>query len=116
VQTPYFWFPVEPHFIKLCHHWLPRPLRVRLWQRWNMGNRKRATTLDEAISKMEDEPYLLDQPMSAVVSCKPDSQGALFPVRQVPHCFPWPEQHPDVASEVSRGTIPSPHSQRHLQR
>jgi hypothetical protein len=63
IQTPYFWFPVEPHFVKLFHHWLPRPLRVRLWQHWNMGNRKRAASLDEAVHKMEGEPYLLDQRM-----------------------------------------------------
>src|SRR3546814_10323990 len=31
VQTPYFWFPVDPHFYKLpFYHWLPRPLRAKL--------------------------------------------------------------------------------------
>ena len=63
IQTPYFWFPVEPHFIKLFHHWLPRPIRVRKWQTCNMENRDKATCLDDAILKMEDEPYLLDQRM-----------------------------------------------------
>ena len=31
VQTPYFWFPVDPHYYKMpLFHWLPRPTRARL--------------------------------------------------------------------------------------
>jgi hypothetical protein len=31
IQTPNFWFPIDPHFWKLPFiHWLPRPLRARL--------------------------------------------------------------------------------------
>lgn len=61
VQTPYFWFPVEPHFIKPIVHWLPRPLRVYLFTKMKMGNRKKAASIDEAIASVESEPYLLDQ-------------------------------------------------------
>ncbi len=60
VQTPYFWFPVEPHFLKVVHHWLPRPLRVSMFMRFQMGQRKKAASLEEAVRKVESEPYLLD--------------------------------------------------------
>ena len=60
VQTPYFWFPIEPHFIKLAHHWLPKPLRASMWLRFKMGQRARAKDIDQAMSKLDDEPYLLD--------------------------------------------------------
>jgi hypothetical protein len=63
VQTPYFWFPIEPHFVKLIHHWLPKPLRASMWMRFQMGYRGRANNIDEAMSKLDDEPYLLDMRM-----------------------------------------------------
>lgn len=63
VQTPYFWFPIEPHFMKLFHHWLPRPLRVSIFMRFDMHCQPRAISLDEAVKRAEDDPYLLDQRM-----------------------------------------------------
>lgn len=33
IQTPNFWFPIEPHFWRFpIVHWLPRPMRIRLFQ------------------------------------------------------------------------------------
>lgn len=63
IQTPYFWFPVEPHFVKVAHHWLPKSLRVSMWLRFKMGERGRARNIDEAMRKLDDEPYLLDMRM-----------------------------------------------------
>lgn len=63
VQTPYYWFPVEPHFIKPLHHWLPKPLRASMWMRFRMGHRGRASDLGDAMRRLDDEPYLLDQRM-----------------------------------------------------
>lgn len=63
VQTPYFWFPLEPHFIKPLHHWLPKPLRASMWMRFRMGRRGRASNLGDAMRRLDDEPYLLDQRM-----------------------------------------------------
>jgi hypothetical protein len=37
VQTPNYWFPVEPHFLTLCWHWLPRRVRVALLRRHRFG-------------------------------------------------------------------------------
>lgn len=61
IQTPYYWFPVEPHFLAPFFHWLPRPWRISLVMRLSLGRRGRAATLDEAIRKIEDQPILLDQ-------------------------------------------------------
>jgi len=37
VQTPNFWFPVEPHFRAPLVHWLPEPLRARLLMTVHLG-------------------------------------------------------------------------------
>ena len=31
IQTPYFWFPVDPHYYRMpLFHWFPRPIRARM--------------------------------------------------------------------------------------
>jgi hypothetical protein len=72
VQTPYFWFPIEPHFVKPLHHWLPRPLRVSIFLKFDMHCQGRAQSLDEAVTRVEDDPYLLDLRMFRFLF--PDSQ------------------------------------------
>jgi hypothetical protein len=37
VQTPNFWFPVEPHFLTPAWHWLPVAVRVALLRRRRWG-------------------------------------------------------------------------------
>jgi hypothetical protein len=37
VQTPNFWFPVEPHFLTPAWHWMPRRARIALLQRHRFG-------------------------------------------------------------------------------
>jgi Methyltransferase domain len=39
VQTPNFWFPIEPHFRFLGWQWLPVPWRVALLRRGRFGSR-----------------------------------------------------------------------------
>jgi len=48
VQTPNFWFPVEPHFLTPAWHWLPVGLRVALLQRRRWGWRGPCPDADRA--------------------------------------------------------------------
>jgi len=49
VQSPNFWFPVDPHFWRLpFQHWLPRPARARLMQWLPLATAGRARGLSEA--------------------------------------------------------------------
>jgi hypothetical protein len=49
VQTPYFWFPYEPHFRIAFFHWLPEQIRYRLAMRFNLGFFERQKTVEDAI-------------------------------------------------------------------
>jgi Methyltransferase domain len=62
VQTPYFWFPLEPHCMTPIFHWLPKPIRVGLVLRFGLGHWKRCITVDEAVRQVEDA-RLLDKRM-----------------------------------------------------
>lgn len=62
VQTPYFWFPIEPHFITPFLHWLPLSLRVKLAQTLPLGNWPRANNVDEAMLA-QTSSVLLDRAM-----------------------------------------------------
>jgi len=37
VQTPNYWFPIEPHFHVPGWHWMPLALRVAIIRRWRCG-------------------------------------------------------------------------------
>lgn len=38
VQTPYFWFPIDPHFYRVpAFHWMPAPMQVALLRRFRLG-------------------------------------------------------------------------------
>jgi hypothetical protein len=62
VQTPYFWCPVEPHFMTPLFHWLPRPLRVTLVMHFALGHFGRASTVDQAVRDV-DSCRLIDKRM-----------------------------------------------------
>ncbi len=62
VQTPSFWFPVEPHFMRPFFHWLPKPMRVSWVSRVSVGHFPKAQSIDEAVS-IVDSARLLDKKM-----------------------------------------------------
>jgi hypothetical protein len=64
VQTPNFWFPIEPHCMTPFFHWLPKPTRIWLVRRFALGHWPRAATLDSAM-RIEAEARLLNRKMMA---------------------------------------------------
>lgn len=63
VQTPYFWFPLEPHARTPFLHWLPESLKFRLVMARKCGPYwSKAATVDEAMRTIQDAT-LLDRRM-----------------------------------------------------
>jgi hypothetical protein len=62
VQTPYFWFPIEPHFSALFIHWLPEVTRARLVMKRDLGFMPGARTVAEAMRSVQSA-RLLDKTM-----------------------------------------------------
>lgn len=68
VQTPYWGFPLEPHFRAPLFHWLPEQWRLRLVMRFRLGFATRASSVDQAM-RLVQSAVLLDRRQF----------GALFP-------------------------------------
>lgn len=61
VQTPYYWFPVDPHFYRMpFFHWLPTSLRLKLVRRFQLGWARPVTDVPHAMSIVESS-VLLDR-------------------------------------------------------
>lgn len=54
VQTPNFWFPIEPHFLTPAWHWLPKSTRVALLRRRRFGQRGPCPDPAEARAMVEE--------------------------------------------------------------
>jgi Methyltransferase domain len=53
VQTPNFWFPIEPHFLTPIFHWLPEHVRIWLIQRMSLGHMSKQSSISEAVQVIE---------------------------------------------------------------
>lgn len=58
IQTPNFWFPIEPHARAPFLHWLPRTVAYRLHMMMDLGFYPKARTEDEAMTWAEDAAML----------------------------------------------------------
>lgn len=61
VQTPYLWFPIEPHFRVPFVHWLPDALRIRLHSSMTLGYARRCDYV-EAMNRA-DIYRIVDKPL-----------------------------------------------------
>ena len=71
VQTPNFWFPIEPHFRAPFFHWLPEQGRYRLLMQFNLGFGGKRRTVDEAMRGLQSAVLLEKRQMAALF---PDAQ------------------------------------------
>jgi hypothetical protein len=53
IQTPNYWFPIEPHCMTPFFHWLPKPIRIWLVSHFQLGHWKKAVSIDEAVRIVE---------------------------------------------------------------
>ena len=53
VQTPYFWFPYEPHFRTPLFHWFPEQIRYRLLMNFNLGFFERKESVETAMTAVQ---------------------------------------------------------------
>ena len=61
VQTPNFWFPIEPHYMAPFIHWLPRPLQEVMVRRLPLGYfRRKEPDWDSAMACIDATPRLLN--------------------------------------------------------
>jgi hypothetical protein len=66
VQTPYFWFPVEPHCATAFFHWVPESIRLSMLMRRPRGNWGQAADVDTAMRQIHSN-VLLDYRMLATL-------------------------------------------------
>lgn len=58
VQTPNFWFPIEPHCLTPFFHWLPKRWRLWLVQNFTLGHWPKAQNRAQAIEIVESARLL----------------------------------------------------------
>jgi hypothetical protein len=85
VQTPNFWFPLEPHFKTPFFHWLPEPARIALVSRFALGAFPRAATIEDAQRFIED--------------------SALLDARRFAHLFPGSEIERERVAGLTKSLI-----------
>jgi len=66
VQTPNFWFPLEPHFMFPLFHWLPEPVRARMLLSTGLGHYPRATSIDGAVTAVQSARLVNRRMMSSL--------------------------------------------------
>jgi hypothetical protein len=59
IQTPYFWFPIDPHFHNVpFFHWMPESLRLKILRRMRVGWSPPIPALDDAMAAVESAVIL----------------------------------------------------------
>lgn len=63
IQTPNYFFPIEPHWLFPFFQFLPFRLRVALTKKLNLGNYKKAISEEAAIQRVKEVRLLTEKEM-----------------------------------------------------
>jgi Methyltransferase domain len=66
VQTPYFWFPIEPHCSTVFFHWVPESVRLSMLMRRPRGNWGQAPDVESAMRQIHSNSLLDRRMMQAL--------------------------------------------------
>ncbi len=66
VQTPYYWFPIEPHARTPFLHWLPEPIAYRIVMNFECGFWSKAKTVGDALRTIQSAKLIDWRQMSAL--------------------------------------------------
>ena len=58
IQTPNYWFPIEPHFVFPFFQYLPKKLRISLITSFSLGHHKKYADKEMAKNKVEEVKLL----------------------------------------------------------
>lgn len=59
VQTPYYWFPIDPHFYRVpMMHWMPVPVQAALLSRFKIGHSAPSRDLAVTMARIESREIL----------------------------------------------------------
>ncbi len=90
VQTPSFWFPIEPHFLLPGFHWLPRSARMVLVQRFACGYHQRCTSTSEAAHLVDSASLLSKRQMECLFRDAVILHERLVLTKSFMAIRPWP--------------------------
>jgi hypothetical protein len=71
IQTPNFWFPLEPHYRTLFFHWYPEIVRARMLARKKRGFRAKEPSIGAAVENVQTVNLLARDQMRSLF---PDSR------------------------------------------
>ena len=58
IQTPNYWFPIEPHCMTPFFHWLPKRTRIWLVMKYSLGHWRKAYSAEDATRIVESARLL----------------------------------------------------------
>ncbi len=54
IQTPNYWFPLEPHWVFPCFQYFPQIIKIMLTRNFNLGHLKKSASWAEAKQQVEE--------------------------------------------------------------
>ena len=64
IQTPNYWFPIEPHWVFPCFQYIPKPIKIFLTRYFNLGHLNRSGSWAAARQQVEEIQLLSLSEMS----------------------------------------------------